>query len=102
MKRFEDYRFDFECICKVILINGAKETKMEKSKEKLFALANKVYWHYGFIKDSDVDDKDRRLNDIGNLLMNIRGMIRDIDRFIDTDSFTDYFAIVKMCVNVVE
>lgn len=102
MKRLEEYRFDFEVICKDVLVDGAVERKIVKNKAKLVALAKKVEWFYGFIKDSDVDDKDRRLNYINSLLGNIRYMISGIDSFIDTYSFTDYFAIVKMCVNVVK
>lgn len=101
MKKFEEYRSKFESLCKNMLIYGADVEKMQENKAKLLLLANDVVWYYGFVKDNDVDDKDRLLNDIKNLLGNIRYMISGIDRFIDTETFTDYFNIVKMCVNVI-
>lgn len=101
MKKFEEYRSKFESLCKNMLIYGADVEKMQENKAKLLLLANDVVWYYGFVKDNDVDDKDRLLNDIKNLLGNIRYMISGIDRFIDTDTFTDYLNIVKMCVNVI-
>lgn len=97
-KRFNEYRFDFEVICKEILIDGAKETKMVKSKEKLSVLAKKVEWFYGFVEDTDVDDKDRLLGGIAFLTMNVKTMICYIERFLETWNFTDYFEIVKWCV----
>ena len=101
MTRLEEYRFDFEVICKEVLADGAVERKIVKNKTKLDKLAKKVEWFYGFVEDSEIDDKNRLLYDINRLLGNIRYMISDIDRFVDTSSFTDYFDIVKMCVNVI-
>ena len=102
MKRLEDYIFDFDCICKDILVNGADAEKMEKSKAKLDALEKKVEWFYGFIEDSDIDAKESRLNRINHLRADIVMLVDRIHKFLDTSSFTHYLSVVKMCVNEVE
>lgn len=101
MTMIKEYRSNFKGICKDILIYGANIDKMGENKVKLLLLADNVVWYYGFVKDSEVDDKDSLLNDINSLLGNIRYMISGINRFIDEDRLTDYLNIVKMCVNVI-
>lgn len=102
MKRLEDYIFDFDCICKDILVNGADEEKMQENVDKLDALEKKVELHYKVVEMSDIDAKLSMLNRINYLRGGIV-MLRDrIHRFIDTDSFTHYLSVVKMCVNEIE
>ena len=102
MKRLEDYIFDFDCICKDILVDGAVERKMVKNKAKLDALAEKVELHYKVVELSDIDAKQSMLNRINYLRGGIVMLGDRIDRFIDTSSVTDYLSIVKMCVNEVK
>ena len=102
MKRLEDYIFDFDCICKDILVDGAVERKMVKNKAKLDALAKKVDLHYKVVELSDVESKQSMLNRINHLKGDIVMLVDRIDRFIDTSSFTHYLSIVKMCVNEVK
>lgn len=99
MTKIEDYRFDFECICKNVLVYGADVEKLQENVDKLDALAEKVELHYKVVENNDVDDKESMLNRINHLRGDIVMLVDRIDRYIDTDSFTDYLSVVKMCVN---
>lgn len=101
MTKIEEYRFNFENICKYMLVNGADVEAIEEEKANLNVLANTVEWFYGFIKDSDVDAKESMLNRVKNLRGDIVMLVDRIDRYIDTDSFTDYLSVVKMCVDII-
>ena len=101
LNKIEEYRVDFECICKEILVYGADVEKMQENLPKLLKLNNSVDWYYGFVEDSDVESKQNMLNRVNHVRINISWLLDRIYRYIDTDSFTDYYSVVKGCIDII-
>lgn len=101
LNKIEDYKVDFKWICKDMLVYGADVEKMQENSQRLLKLNNSVDWYYGFLEDSDVESKQNMLNRVNHVRINIRWLLDRIYRYIETDNFTDYYSVVKGCVEII-
>lgn len=101
LKKIEEYKMDFKGICKDMLVYGADVEKMQENVDKLVSLEKRVELYYKIVELSDIESKQSMLNRVDHVSINISWLLDRIYRYIETDSFTDYYSVVKGCVEII-
>ena len=101
LNRIKEYRVELDGICKDILVYGADVEKMQENVDKLDFLAKRIGLYYKVVELSDIDAKQSMLNRVDHVRLDISWLLDRIYRYIETDSFTDYYSVVKGCVEII-